>query len=548
MSDVQTIEKHASDTQFKVMIVDDEPIIRKALMNIIDWQSLNCTIKYEAEDGFEALEMLPSIKPDILISDIKMPEMDGISLVENLRARNLTTKVILLTGYADFEYAKKGIELGVIDFVLKPTTTESIIAAINKATALIMHERQTQDTLIEMESRVREITFQRIENEIRELVEGIKDSTSDLEGAVSLLGDNVEAYYTLVFEMEFPDRPERPKGHNMLTLRNIISLAFKDITFISSTLKPDKSCLLLLFREDEDPNVRLQKLLTICEEIVEISENFLYCAIFIGISLPHKDLSEIALSYREAEASLAHKFYDHTKNTIHMPYPKAPDSIDMFYIHMSIEKIIDCMQNGESEGATEELRNLLSHVRKNEYSISDAKNIAILLYSLISKLLSNYRLSIGAVMGSESDGPYLSILETKTMTSLFDLLSKTISLAVEHMGSSERQHNTVVAIAQKYLMDNFSKDMRLKDIAAYSHVSSSYLSRLYKRVTGDTITEALTRIRMEKAKDMLTQTDKRSNEISMMVGIDDPVYFSQLFKKYTGLNPKDFRRLSRAKD
>jgi len=97
-------------------------------------------------------------------------------------------------------------------------------------------------------------------------------------------------------------------------------------------------------------------------------------------------------------------------------------------------------------------------------------------------------------------------------------------------------------------MDNFSKDMRLKDIAAYSHVSSSYLSRLYKRVTGDTITEALTRIRMEKAKDMLTQTDKRSNEISMMVGIDDPVYFSQLFKKYTGLNPKDFRRLSRAKD
>ena len=530
------------------MIVEDEPALRKALINVINWESLNCSIAYETEDGIDALEKLSDVNPDIIITNARTPDiegMDGMSLAKRIYEDRLPVKVILLTGQADFEFARKAIEYDVVDFVLKPTT-ESIVTAVDKAKARIVHEQETNGRLKEMEDLFFESTLHSVENELRELIDGIKDSPEDLEGLIKQLNITMKSFCMMVFEIDCDLTNNNKKNWDLLTLKNIISLAFKEITYFTVTLKPDKLCLLALFNEGDILSGSKETVLSICEEIIEISENFMDYSTFIGLSHIHNNFSRIRSAYNEAEDSLVHKFYDNSKNTVHMPYSKSTDRFDPFMLHSSIDKIVSNLQKAQGDEALEELKKLFDSIREKEYPVSEIKNSGVLLCSLISRHLSNYRVDMARIMGNDIDNIYRSILESKTITSLYETLSKAITSAADYLNSGEVRHNSIITNARKFLNDNYNKDISLKDIAAHVHVNSSYLSRLFRKETGETITEVLTRIRIEKAKEMLTLTNKKSYEIAGMVGIDDPVYFSQLFKKYTHLNPKDYRRLSRS--
>ena len=533
-----------------VMIVDDEPIIRKALVSIIDWESIGCIICDEAEDGVDACEKIRRSAPDILITDVKMPGMDGIELAGYIHEHKIPTKVILLTGYAEFEFARKAINYEVVDFILKPTTTESVLMAVNKAVRNIRQANRAYERISELQSQLQDSFTVSIESRMRELADGITAEDQELRDLLERNEIMVDSFYILVFEIDSLGTAcelDRKKhmifvDRNLRTLKNILSLTFKDVPFYSCALRADRLCVLLLYQEPVDEGVQLKEILHNCEEIIEISENFMDYSTFIGISNRHEALHEIRQACLEADASLAHKFFDDTKSTVHMPYAKTSDKLDPYIMHEEIDRILDSFQKGLEDEALAGLDKMFEMIVSMDASVADVKNVGVLLCSLFFKHLYNYRIDVQSVLGVESDNLYLTLLEAKTVHALHEILADTIRVAVNYINRNGTQMNSIVVNALQFLNENYSRNINLRDIAAHVYVNSSYLSRLFKKVTGENITESLARIRIEKAQKTLLTTNLKTYEVAISVGIEDPVYFSQVFKKYAGCNPKTFRK------
>lgn len=173
-------------------------------------------------------------------------------------------------------------------------------------------------------------------------------------------------------------------------------------------------------------------------------------------------------------------------------------------------------------------------------SVEYVKLTGVLLCSLCSKLLSVYNVSIPDILNNSSD-IYKQIFLSKSINDVFSLITDIVRASSNYLGSGERQSNYIIKNVLCYIKENYNKQINLQLIANHIHMNSSYLSRLYKKKTGDTVTDTINRLRIEKAKELLLKSDIKSYEVAEMIGISDSAYFSYVFKKYAGMSPKDYK-------
>lgn len=528
---------------FRIMIVDDETVIRKGLASIIEWDKLDCTIVYEAVNGMEAKDNIASSLPDIIITDIKMPGLDGIGLAKYIHENHPEIKTIILTGYADFSYAQSSIRYGVTDFVLKPTSNCKIIEAVEKAKGQLIAELNKENKLKGLESRINEDLTQIREKLLREIIEGILVNPAAIKQKLNELEMRFESYFMIAYEIETGrmeaggNEPEE-YGHVFRTFRNMLSQALKKYSFYDVTLGNNRACTILSFEESDYSNC-LDTAMMMSHEAMQLMENLIKCPVYVGISSVHRDPAELSAAHGEAMQALSDGFDNKNAISVFTGFNLHSEKRELNF-NKDIDRIITSLQSGKPEKAEIETARLVDLFKSEKLPLEYAKNASILLGSLCLRLLPNPSRLLSAEPGNKCN-LYKQIMEARTFDHIAAILKNLIDQTALDLKHSSAGNSYLVKKALEYLKENYDKRITLQDFADYVHVNGSYLSRIFSRETGETITEAVMRMKMDKAKSLLKDSGIKTYEVASLVGIEDPSYFSLIFKKHTGLSPKEYK-------
>jgi two-component system response regulator YesN len=525
------------------MIVDDEPTIRKGLKCFIDWTSLNCEVVCEANNGIEAKQYLQLNKVHIVICDVKMPGMDGIELSKYIYENFNKVKIILLTAFSDFSYAQSAIKYNVADYITKNNPTEKIPEAINKVKELIRLENEKESKLEFLEKKIKDNSLEINDSFVRNILNGIISEKEFISTKLQEIGISPSNFFVISYEFNFIDNEgidinTEDQSKYFFAFRDFLELAYKNQRSYNVLMNRNLACTIISF-ENSDYSQCIQSLLKICNEILAMVENFIKLRVSIGISCLH-NVSHITTAYNESLDALAMNFYNLNEVYIYSYSLNKHKTQNYNLVEKYNNDIISKIYSGDYEDAMLLVSNLFEVYKKDNEPVEYVKVSSIFLVSLCFRMLINNNLNLSNSLENE-DYIYKKIQSSKTINSLYILISKFIKLVTELLSNNEKQHNYLISETIKFIRKNYNKDINLKAIAENIHINSCYLSRLYKKETGESIIDSLNKLRIEKAKELLKDPTKKVFEVAFSVGIEDAAYFTHVFIKYTGISPKEYR-------
>lgn len=528
----------------KVFLVEDEFIIREGIKNNIDWSSNGYSFCGEAGDGELALPLIAKEQPDIVITDIKMPFMDGLELSRIIKQKFPGIEIIILSGYDEFEFAKQGISIGVAQYLLKPISGADLLKAVNEVRDRLL-EKKKEAAIFE---RYRRETEENRLNEkaefFNDLVNGTDSMAELLDRAKSLDMDITAIWYNVVLFKarslnheieEYSGSVEKvyDEMESILQGRKILSfdrgLEGKAFIFMGDTKEE-------LEKEQEQ----------IMGSIEDYAGKFSQIAYFGGIGSPVNRLREISSSFDLASRAFAHRYLIGSNKIISCDDIATVASSEDYNFNLSSvdpkqignEKIINFLKTGdalESKYFIEEYFNELGNAAKSQIF---RQYIVMNIYFGVSEFLNSIGVNkdeVGVISAVENETSSL----TATISFLTNLLVKAIS--IRDSQTSDKAGN-IVNTVKEIVKDNYADfDLSLGMIASKVNFSPNHLSMLFSHETGQTMIKYLTDYRLNKAKELLKCTTLKSSEISEQVGYSDPHYFSYLFKKTYGVTPTMYR-------
>lgn len=527
------------------MVVDDEPVIRKGMITFINWESLGCTIVFEASNGIDAIEYVKLNNPvDIIITDVIMPGMDGIDLAKYIYENYTNIKIIILTAFADFSYAKLAIKYNVVDFVVKTNPFETIPESILKAQKLIESQKDKEKEIEMLESRINDNLSEICENFIKDIINGIVINHNVIASKAKVLNMNLDDYFLVVYEINNTSEDNvdnYPEEHNkfIFSIKNFLSLAFKDYRHYTTIMNKNLLITIVSFNKYSSSRC-LQSLLITCNEILSTAEGFMKFTLNIGISSIHKYIVELPKAYLEAHEALSESFYNDNQVSVYLPKNDMPVSSRAINIYKYTDQIISKIQSGIHSDAISLLLELFREYQNNKEPIENVRVLSMLICSQCFRILANYNLNIQDYTSDETN-IYKQLQESKSINTLSSIICKIIKSTSRIISANKEQYNYLVIQVNTYIYDNYNTNIRLQSIADYVHVNSSYLSRLYKKETGESIVDAINKYRIEVSKKLLKDSSNRVFEIAASVGIEDPAYFTHVFTKLVGMSPKEYK-------
>lgn len=528
---------------YNVLIVDDEAVIRKGLQCFVNWEDLDCRIVCEATNGIEAIECLKKNDIDIVISDIRMPGLDGLELAKYVDSNCPCIKTIILTAYADFSYAQSAIKYNVVDFVIKTNPSERIPEAVNKAKDLIEQEKEKENQLKLLENKLKENTSEISEKFVKDIINGIVFNPELINDKLIQNGIQLDNYFLIVFEISNPsfESNENSEDHNKFisSVKNFLQLAFKSYRHYAFVMSKNVLFTLVSFT-NSNASICTQSLLVTCNEVLAMLDSFVKFTISIGISAMHKSTHEIPLAYNEALEASNSNFYHNNKVSVYTSLTGIPRNSIYIQIHKYNDAIVNNIQHGNFNTALEGITELFEKFQENKEPIEQIKISNMLLCSLCFRLLANLSLDMDNIEISEAD-IYKQIQQCRSIQSLLRILTNVINSISRLIAENRKQYSLIVREVNTYLHENYNKNINLQSIAEHVHVNSSYLSRLFKKETGMSVIDTLNKLRIEKAKQLLMNPKNKIFEVASEVGIDDPTYFTHVFVKYAGISPKEYR-------
>ena len=489
--------------EIKVFLVEDEMVIRRGIKNSIDWEKEGYIFCGEASDGELAYPMIIKEKPDILITDIRMPFMDGLELCKLVKEELPNIKILILSGYDEFDYAKEAIRLGVTEYLLKPISSGKLLEALNGVSESIRREKEDKDL-------VRNLLLFRFTLGEENRKSG--ELLGEAEYAIKKLTERLE----YVFEFQ----------------RDVEGWAF-----------------LLMADNEEQMSERVKEL---SKDLEEIMKNYSTIAYFGGIGQPVARLRELEESFREAERALAARFTMELNRIISVEDIRMAQNVDTLDdIEITsfgeIEKTRTMLEKFLNNGAEDEIDEFVD-VYINELPEENLKSVLMRQYIIMDAyiVMMSFCEKIEGIEGemqAQSEELKNSMKTIQTLEEIKNyirmLLKKIIGVRDTISG---RRYSDIIEIAKDQIRKTYMSDeISLNTIAAEVGMSPSYFSSIFSKEMGKTFVEYLTEIRMDRAKELLMCSSMKTSEIGYEVGYKDPHYFSYIFKKTQNCTPKEFR-------
>ncbi|RGV21806.1 response regulator [Blautia obeum] len=547
----------------KIFLAEDEVVVRETIKRMIPWEELGFELVGEAADGEMALPLLIRQQPDLLITDIKMPFMDGLTLARLAKKEIPGLKVVILSGYDDFNYAKQAIGIGVEDYLLKPITKNALIERLSEIRSRYEHEKTQKEYYEKFQREMQAYEKNSSRDFFEALVGGSMDMMEVYKRAEKLGLDIVaEAYNVLIFTMDCDedfsgqrDEYSSWEAESLELLENFFAGHSSAMLFRSNIFS--YGVLLKGQRETIEENTR-----ACVDEIRKIlSRQDGRREWFLAVGQSVERLSQIQKSYHTASRAFSQRYlYDENilyydeMETMEHPGGQAETEDNAYLQKVDVNALNPAiLQKFLSNGLQEETENF---VKDYFYAIGQEPMESLVFRNYV---ILNVRFSvISFIKGLGCDTNEMESADTeevlaesgKNMESAIAYAKKMISQAIEIRDQNSGNKNrsilkTAVDFIDSHYMD---EEISLNTVANVANVSSNHFSALFSQNMGQTFIEYLTTLRMNKAKELLRCTGMRSSEIAGEIGYKDAHYFSYLFKKTQGMTPSDYRKAREDKE
>lgn len=529
---------------YKVLFVDDEILTRQAISRNTPWEEAGFTLVGAAENGKQAIEMVEEFLPDLVLTDICMPIMDGIGLASYIHENHPEIKVVILSGYDDFEYAKSALKYEVIDYILKPITSFELKEELDKIRKKLdaSMEKQVQVEKIKQEYEKNMPTLR--SHFLNRLLEGSylkKDVQSQMEHLGLVLQGNYQAVVAIDLEdaSEFlklyPDAKEDLIDFSIGNITGEIVEDEHDILFFQNT----ENQSICIFQADKPERVK-ERVELVGQKIIDAMERYMKLKVSIMVGKTVTKPEEWGQSYVSVNRARDNKFLleDHAfvyGEDFAMPKVHTPIQASGW-----VEKLVLMIKLNQLEELKETVEEMFREFRA---SGCEKKTILLHVQNVVLTILIELEDCTSDISQEQEEVQFIHHLSNYKHLSevegkFLDLCKK---LSMDIAGRRESVNQKQAILAMDYIDKNYMNvNMSLNMVCAHLCVSTSYFSTIFKNATGETFVEALTRVRMEKAKNLLETTNMKSYEVALTVGYNDPHYFSSIFKKHMGMTPTEY--------
>ena len=531
---------------YKILIVDDEAVVREGIRDNIDWYDLGFECIGDCANGCEAMEFIDKGQPDVVLTDICMPFVDGLELTRNISDKFPHIKVIILTGYDEFEYAQQAIRLKAYDFLLKPITASELRKIISKIKNDLDEEAKKADDLTRLKMQLRESLPLVRERFLNRLVSGYLRA-GELNSKIEFLGLNFKYKYFRAMSVDIDDYGEFTKFHPgtddellMFAVYNVCDelVARENSSGIVFQSRNDRT--IIIIPGDDEHELR-EISMRLSESIRQSIEKYLKFTVTIGLGVLCSRPCDLVHSYKGAVSALDYRFILGKNRVIDIA--DMEQSSTRYHFHkMQWEKRLN---SAIKIGTTSEIDEVVEFIIKDlKNSFTPVERCYIHIQQIITSIINTIdELGMDENEVFINHSPFTEVYNFKTLDEIEAWLKNLSKKAAGYILDRRKDYSKVqVMKAEEFIQQNYSDEkISLNTVCGHLFISTSYFSLIFKNHTGQTFVEYLTRIRVEKAKELLQNTALKTYEISGKVGYSDPHYFSLIFKKATGRTPTEYR-------
>ncbi len=531
----------------KIFLVEDEYVVREGIKNNIDWKAHGYEFCGEASDGELAFPMIQKLKPDIVITDIRMPFMDGLALSRLIKKELPWIEIIILTGFQEFEYAKEAVKIGIAVYLSKPINGEELLREVDALAVKVEEKRQEREIKEKYLQEMEENSIGERKQLFQELVTGEKSLPELLELAKRLEVELSALWYNVcLVKIQSVNHAHDEYSNSMIEIEQKLKRLVDEEHMLMFDRNLEGKAL--IFKADTLEELE-QSQNSFLDKMREMLADYDYGQVkyFGGIGIPVNRLTELTDSFESASHAFAHRYLVgdskilSSKDLKHESYAEGDkfDINDVDLKQIDSAKIREFLKTGDKEEAVyfveEFFRELRAGAMKSnlfrQYITMDAYFSVV---EFVERLqfskneIESYDVATGILQSEESAMEYI----VQIMEKALELRDKRAS----------NRYGGVVDEAIRYIEENYAQEeLSLNLLASHVNFSPNHLSMVFSQQTGETFVKYLTDYRMNKAKELLRCTGKRSSEISLEVGYKDPHYFSYLFKKTQGMTPTQYR-------
>jgi two-component system, response regulator YesN len=522
---------------YKAFFVEDEIVTREGIRDNVDWRGNGFEFCGEASDGEIALPLIHSTQPDLLITDIKMPFMDGLELCKIMRERMPWVKIVILSGHDEFEYAQKAINLGVTEYLLKPVTVQGLHQVLQRIAALLDREHREQEHLERLKSQVEENRAALRERLLLSLAMGAVSSAEAIEKG-QLLGLDLVAgcYLVAVVRIDLRHSIDSFDYHEYHRVQEALAVPLEqqlDVLLI----KKDVEELVLIVKGSTPEYLRERK--DLLAQMIQRQAATIGCGAVIGCGAAKHRLTDIYQSFVEA---LIEAQGMGSRDTA--PLGSNVGKAELLKINKpAVESYLRCGVKEDFPDFFDTFIRPLCEPALKSYLVKNylVMDIALAAAKFVADLGGNVDRVVPALDNMEA-----TLTEITTVEHFRNQLQDILVGALTYRDSlTNHQHGLMLQQVHDYIDQHYmDANLSLNEVASQVNLSPSHFSTVFSQETGQTFKEYLTEVRIRHAKELLRSTTLKSFEISYQIGYSDPHYFSYVFRKHTSLSPKEYRQQS----
>lgn len=522
-----------------VLVADDEKIIRSAIVKTIDWAAFGISSVYEARNGKEALSLFLQHHPEIIITDIRMPLMDGIELIKEVRKIASDIQVIYITGFADVSYLQSAVKNAAADYILKPVDPQELLAALEKCVKKSSLQAERREYVESMEKLVRISTPLLTRQLLTHVLYATYPSKQSVLDSLAFLNSPIDleaSYQTTIFSFQKGERfSQLDDDIQCVGITNIAEeiLRKNGTGYMCHLGNLEFACILLL---NEDERKTIQVLKSIQDSVLQ----YLGSSSFAVIGPTVEGFFNIQESFNYAHQGLQQQFRFSPNSIVSYDdcRPAAPQSTYTLG-EETLLTLSSLVYSGNLEEANRQWKQIFTEASSAFATIREIHGLCILL---CSHIFLNFGKRYLSQEGNAFFLSFISRLETARYMEDFERLVETFFQDFYTLFLSQKisrkQH--IVSEIQQYVLDNLEANLTIKDISSQVFLAPTYLCAIFKEGTGDTINAFITKHKMDYAAQLLSSGDYRVYEVAKKLAYTDVKYFSNLFKRHFGVSPSEY--------
>lgn len=532
----------------KILLVDDETFVLDGIHSCLPWKELGIDEVFTAQNGMQALEVLNTVAIDLMITDVKMPVMDGIELIRKMHAQNYPCKVIVLSGFDNFKFAQEAITYNVVEYILKPITLQKLRNAVEKAIVIVEQEESNEAYLQALEQQFEASRPVLTEHFVSELLAGNQNS-----GLAKLLGFDTSAagYVVAVFHIDNFEAGEDVSLTVLETKRQMAVLAalnsvtdhtFDNATYLTVRVGSYDFALVLMLQSVMGVQLPKQLLEQLEALQAKLSLNKPY-TFSIGIGNIQTNEKQVVRSYEEALDALKHKLFTGSGSLI--AYSDIYKATEAGFPQLTWEKaqVRNCLHTRDLSKLEAVLSELQSQIMRDQAQDVGYIRQMAMEFVIAATLFLYEKNELTENVICHYKNPVLYVSRLETIEEIFGAVHDIYSQVIEFLNCKcELKNQHTIQIIREFVQENLGSDISLETLSQRIQLTPNYIGALFKQATNMYFSDYVMRERMERAKVLLANPACRIYEVAAAVGYKNATYFSKLFKDYTGFSPVDFKK------